>query len=295
MQKFKRPPKPDDFDATISAARKAIEDYFKSKHRTKPKSPTGVLSSKLKEGKIEFEPKWGAYKTAFAQAQHGKCGYCEMMVIGSQDGDVEHFFPKGEIWQLDNKDPDSWGKERDWSSKVENRRHPVISDQGYWWRAYDWTNYLLSCSVCNQKWKLSFFPVENNPRQLPPLRRAKERPLLLNPFDEKVDFARHLKFSKFGTVEALGGSNYGFETIRTCGLDRESLRRSREEKAEAAHQNIIDLDAAIKARDLEAERRAYRLLYGLGKEERVHSGMVRTIFEQETKMKWTDLVRLANP
>ena len=289
MQKYKRPPIPQDFETAVADARKKISDHFK---RRKRNTAAGSAGPRTEEEKIEFDAKWGKYKDVFAEAQGGKCGYCEMMVIGNQDGDVEHFFPKGEIWQLDDRDPDSWGKERDWASSVADRKRPVISSRGYWWLAYEWSNYLLSCAVCNQKWKLSFFPVGNTPRKLPPTKRSKEQALLLNPFDEAVDPTLHLKFGSLGEVEARDSSPYGFETIRTCGLDRVSLRRAREEKAERAFLLLIDLDEAIRNRQRDAEQKHYQDFYRLGKEHRVHSGMVRIIFEQGTGMKWEDLVRL---
>src|SRR3712207_6847568 len=67
-------------------------------------------------------------------------------------------------------------------------------------RSYEWRNYLLACMVCNQKWKLSFFPVRAKQRRLPPSRGVKETPLLLNPFFGP-DPAKHLERSEEHTSE----------------------------------------------------------------------------------------------
>jgi uncharacterized protein (TIGR02646 family) len=60
------------------------------------------------------------------------CAYCG---ISSNGLDVEHFRPKG----------------------------PVDGDEnhgGYWWLAYDGSNYFLSCPACNRNRKRSYFPLQ---------------------------------------------------------------------------------------------------------------------------------------
>jgi hypothetical protein len=42
-------------------------------------------------------------------------------------------------------------------------------------------------------------------------------------------------FGELGEIEAWQGSEHSRETIRVCGLDRESLRRSRERIAEQVY------------------------------------------------------------
>ncbi|MEA2691305.1 MAG: hypothetical protein QOJ16_692 [Acidobacteriota bacterium] len=57
---------------------------------------------------------------------HGRaCAYCQCDLPANDRGDVEHFRPKSI----------------------------------YWWLAYDFTNYLLSCSTCNRVHKKSRFPL----------------------------------------------------------------------------------------------------------------------------------------
>lgn len=53
------------------------------------------------------DAEWRRYKQVFAEAQQGKCGYCEVMA--TEIGDVEHFRPKGAISELYD-DPETWGQ-----------------------------------------------------------------------------------------------------------------------------------------------------------------------------------------
>src|SRR5262245_44538832 len=132
--------------------------------------------------------------------------------------------------------------------------------------------------VCNEYWKISFFPVEDDPRRLPPDQDIPEIPLLLNPFDANHNPTDHLYFNDFGQIGAKNNSPYGHETISTCGLDRESLRRSRQEKAQRAYGLAIELNQAVNATDQQEIIRILWDFYEIGREKYVHSGMVRAIF-----------------
>lgn len=281
MQRFKRPSKPEDFSKKVKSYKDKIRKFFNS--------------NPPQTGKPKFTEKWKDFKSYFAKVQHGKCGYCEMRVIGGQDGDVEHFYPKSEVWKLKD-DPAANGVEQDELSAVKGREYHVISEQGYWWLAYDWSNYLLSCAVCNQKWKRAYFPVSNDPRNIPPSKKVAETVLLLNPFDDTNNPAYHLRFNDLGQIEAkiddAGNTDvYGYETIRTCGLDRESLRRSRKEKAVRAYSLIVKLDKASNKQQI---IEIFKDFHSLGNEETIHSGMIRIIFEDYSGMSWDDLERIIN-
>lgn len=69
---------------------------------------------------LAFPSTWKKYKKPLLEAQHHKCGYCECRLTGH--GDVEHYAPKAEV-----------------------HVGGVKYSPGYWWRAYDWTNYLVAC------------------------------------------------------------------------------------------------------------------------------------------------------
>jgi len=86
---------------------KAVKTYRDSVKKAYKSKADGANDQK----KIKFTQKWKDYKAIFAEAQHGKCSYCEIMVIDGQPGDVEHYWPKGEVWRLKD-DPNTLGQER---------------------------------------------------------------------------------------------------------------------------------------------------------------------------------------
>lgn len=99
---------------------------------------------------------WSTVKPVYMQLQHEKCVFCEQRLEGGVYGpvawDLEHFRPKSNVAA--------------WPDPV---RHPDItyaglgagSDAGYYWLAYELTNYAASCKVCNTIFKLNWFPVSN--------------------------------------------------------------------------------------------------------------------------------------
>ena len=274
MLQLKRPRKPRGFEAAVRSAREAVEAAVACGNEP------------------VFEPVWRRYKAEFAQAQHHKCGYCEIKAFAGEPGDVEHYHPKAAVWAL-RDDPSTWGREVPHLSNVEGRRHRVLSSRGYWWLAYEWKNYLLACDRCNSAWKASFFPVEEASRALPPDPRRPEMPLLLSPFGRRKP-GRHLRFSDLGQVESVPSSPFGFETIRTCGLDRESLRDAREEKARKTYDLLQRLSSADGAKAKEHMRD----LVELGRVDYAHAGMVRAIFEDVVGTRWRlleDAVGSAGP
>src|SRR5262249_14198650 len=78
---------------------------------------------------------WGELKFHLCELFHGKCAYCESRVRASYGGDVEHYRPKGKV--------------------DEDNSHP-----GYYWLAYNPSNLLPSCALCNQaRGKMTHFPI----------------------------------------------------------------------------------------------------------------------------------------
>jgi hypothetical protein len=282
MLHMKRPPRPATFDQDIQEQRAKAEQEVQ---RYRDEIAQGAPNPK----KPDFPNAWGKYKAAFAEAQHEKCGYCEVRVIAGFPGDVEHFRPKGELWALPD-DPDDWGEQRPSSASVEGRKHSVLSDLGYWWLAYEWDNWLLSCSSCNSGWKGSFFPVAGANRTLPPDAQAPEEPLLLNPFDGP-DPSEHLRFGELGEIQPLDDSPLGRETIKVCGLDRTSLRLARLEKAQRAHGLVQEIRKATAGEtpDDEALDEALRDFRRMGDELFDYAGMVRAILLAECDVRWEDL------
>jgi hypothetical protein len=267
------PPKPGNFDQVVRVAATAVTQAIAAK----------VAPDFSDEVWKQFAPDLGI-------AQHGKCGFCEVFVTAGSDADVEHYQPKSEIAELSD-DPKDWGTPIKGSARLRGRKLTVISTgAGYYWRAYDWTNYLLSCQVCNRKWKRTLFPlIGNQPRKVPPSPDVVETAALLNPFSGP-DPAEHLDFDNIGGVQPLNKSPYGWATIKTVGLHRPDLQTARLEKAQDIHELLDELLAVpqpIPARCLEILKRIQRL----GQERFAHCGMVRAVFCKRSGMTWQELVQ----
>lgn len=268
MRKLERPEEPSNFWTSVATA-------------------YAQMAAAVSKGETAAFPSlWSKFKPVFAKAQLGKCGYCEGQVLGLQYGDVEHIQPKAEVHDLVD-DPNGWGVEVPWASKVTGRETKQdIARPGYWWRAYSWDNYLLSCQTCNQQWKLNLYPVKGQ-RVLRPTTDTPGVPLLLSPFDISEPHL-HFTYGRFGEISGL--TQEGKATIITCGLDRPSLRLARQGLASATHEYIDEMAAS----DL-TERELLRLLQTVsrdGADERPYCGMVRIIFQQRTKLSWSQLAEL---
>ena len=265
MLRFERPPKNSGFDDAVETSKENVENAIDQGN------------------KPSFPEKWKDFKDDFSAAQDGRCGYCEMPVIGGQFGDVEHYAPKSVVNEIKTA-----GQEKPNLSNVAGRTFKELSARGYWWLAYDWDNYLLSCAICNRTWKEAVFPVEEGAnRRLPPTETVQETPLLLNPFGRKNP-AKHLLFGTLGEVTPRNSSKFGRATIDVCGLDRPSLRLQRLATIEDTHALLRDLADATTTAD---EDRALKSLHGMGRSRpgARFPGVVRSIFENETGMSWNDL------
>ncbi|RKN79784.1 HNH endonuclease family protein [Ulvibacterium marinum] len=270
----------------------------------RPRRPNG-LKQRSKEqlqalglpnnnGWPDFKDKfWQDLKPHFMKAQHQKCGYCEIQV--SAHGDVEHYRPKSELQELVAE-----GTELANSRKLKGRKIPAITEKGYWWLAYEWENYLLSCAICNQKYKSALFPIA-------PKRKArnhgvfkaedpkktdvrKEKPLLINPFEKDLDPYEHFEFLRSGVIKARNNDPRGKETIRVCGLRRISLSRQRGPRAVQIWDDSLDF--LLAEDDSNEQRRLATGLYFSGHEINLYAGMVRIIFKQITFLEWSDLKNL---
>lgn len=294
MLLFTRPTEPPNFATRVAKSKQAVQQHMGTllKAGTQqgagaPPAGGGVAPAqpKKKTKADVFQPKWSGFKDAFSKAQYGRCAYCEVSVIGAQHGDVEHYYPKAQLQAL-HDDPSTWGREKPYLSNVEGRQTKVLCDTGYWWLAYEWSNYLLSCLVCNEYWKGAIFPVEDDPRKLPPCTEVAEVALLLNPFED-IEPVGHVSFNDLGQIYAVNKSRRGSETIRTCGLDRLSLTNIRGGIARETHylaDRLSDAETPGQLKD------ALYSLYLKGVETNHHPGMVRIIVEHRTGLSWTDIV-----
>lgn len=172
---------------------------------------------------------WGDLKRwLLKNAFHGKCAYCESLVEDATDNPAaEHYRPKRAPTVRDAAGAVA-------VVQVQGKDHP-----GYYWLAYEWRNLVPACSRCNSNGKGNSFPVRkahvaahdakrNDPADLDAL----EEPLLLHPYFD--DLTKHLSFGEKGVVAALNGDDRGAASIRDYRLEREGLRKLREDAQELA-------------------------------------------------------------
>jgi uncharacterized protein (TIGR02646 family) len=211
-----------------------------------------------------FEP--GLYnaksvKRALQKTQHEKCAFCESKVSHVAYGDVEHFRPKKGYRQ---------------------RRNDLLIQPGYYWLAYEWSNLLFCCQVCNQRFKGNYFPL------LDVQKRARshhddiqnERPVFIQPALE--DPSAFLEFRE-EYLSAKRGNRRGKLTIEVLGLNREALAERRRERLAALKRLIACrvLLAKRLAKDSDPEfndelKRIDHHLMQLTKDSAEYSAMMRT-------------------
>ena len=87
---------------------------------------------------------------------HHKCCFSEAIDEVS-DYHIEHFRPKLKVQKLKFSTPKFSEAERTtWRATEKDNK-----DTGYWWLAFDWTNYLISGSKINSTYKQNYFPLKN--------------------------------------------------------------------------------------------------------------------------------------
>lgn len=139
-----------------------------------------------------------------------KCAFCELPLANNQ-GKILFFRPRL------NTEPALHGE---WQ--------PTIH---YYWLSWHWPNIYLSCDECQHN-KGFAFPIDARRRASPGIYDAglllKEKPLLLDPCHDNPLF--HLEFKSDGSLQPRRNSRRGKQTINTFDLNRETLRRLREEE-----------------------------------------------------------------
>ena len=169
-------------------------------------------------------------KNALLKAQHDKCCFCESKVTHVAYGDVEHYRPKAGCRQAPGE---------------------PLGRPGYYWLAYEWSNLMFCCQICNQRFKGNLFPLAD------PARRAHshhddlstEQAIFLHPgIDDPAEFLDFREEYLF----AIDGNPRGETTIEALGLNREPLAKVRRD-------HLALLRALVDSRNLlarEVSRRA---------------------------------------
>lgn len=213
----------------------AIHENFKTAKKVEFEQELLEDQREIRKGnkeKHDFNSnRWKQSKDQLKKETHDKCAYCEAPTSLVAYGDVEHYRPKSV----------------------------------YWWLAYNYDNYLVSCQLCNQKFKKAKFPVRNTRLKAPrvaknstdthlnnlagtlgpdPLDNTQvqafealhlaERPLLLNPYiDNPSNIFAWQADDTLKEVElvAIGGNAESEDFVKAAhddyGLNRPELRTAR--------------------------------------------------------------------
>ena len=130
---------------------------------------------------------WNEFKPILIKYYGDKCWYSECDLTGSF-GDIDHFRPK-------NKSTDEYGK-------------TILAD-GYWWLAYDYLNYRLSCEKSNRSFgdggKNDRFPLKEG--TVPATQgNSNDIPILLDPcVKNEVNL---IDCDESGKIKALSTDSY---------------------------------------------------------------------------------------
>lgn len=115
----------------------------------------------------KYRGRWVVCREALSKLSHGKCWYIDCKTVGADD-DVDHFRPKNAVLE----DP---------------------SHSGYYWEAFNWRNFRLSCQRANRPkkgadggpalGKAAHFPIwsQSVRAMMPGEKLENERPLLIDP------------------------------------------------------------------------------------------------------------------
>lgn len=199
--------------------KKQFEDFTPEEQAKWPLTPAQnqqrlitLQQEHAKLGDIKSEDFDTVYKEAVVVKQlrkdfHDQCAYCEAKLdFATSYFPVEHYRPKSAYKKIGDKE----------------NKYP-----GYWWLAYDWSNLLLSCQVCNT-YKSTYFPLANeSKRDIPNKKIEDEEPLILSPVDDNP--YEHIVF-RCEYALAKDSSPKGQTTIDICKLNRPELVNSRMNK-----------------------------------------------------------------
>jgi hypothetical protein len=182
-------------------------------------------------------------KTVIFQAFDDKCAFCESRLLHNQPGDVEHFRPKKTPTDKENNRVCRLNKK----GKPIKKNGEVDLHKGYYWLAYEWSNLLPSCTICNRSYKRNRFPIAGV-RAFKPGKEKDEKPLLLNPLIDNP--GKHFKLDpEVGILAGL--TPKGEMCIEVLGLNREELVEERidayfalESLIKTAHSESVNLSSA---------------------------------------------------
>jgi len=187
---------------------------------------------------------WSKLKIHLVILFHNKCAYCQKNIGNDvRICEVEHYRPKGAV--------------------TEDPLHP-----GYWWLAYEPTNYLPVCKVCNGFIKMNHFPLMDESQRVRNLSAdlqnesqpvnlfqdlAQEQPVIINPYqDDPADYLSFIPVCKSKDLGAAAPSNAvdcpgyakpknkrGDETIKILQLNTNTMLVDERRKAQQSVSNAL--------------------------------------------------------
>ncbi|MCA9708705.1 MAG: hypothetical protein KDK70_22845 [Myxococcales bacterium] len=222
----------------------------------------------------DFAPVWRVYRDLLGEAQHDKCAYCETRFRASYRGAVEHHRPKTAIQEITRLT-------RDRIVPGPTRR------PGYWWLAYRFENWVLSCFDCNAA-KGNYFPVRRRNKVIKPRAELSENPWLIDPL--RHDPAGAFRFDEFGGIHAQRRT--AAYTLRVCKLDRGLLEQERKRTAQALVRDLEDYENAVVSRNDAARRTALRRIKEACAPDAPYAAMTRQLVEERVFLDWPTLSRI---
>lgn len=219
--------RPDPPDVLLKRAPKAAaqtETFFEGR--------SAVTKQQVKYVAFEFDASvWLETGPALQEAFHGKCAYCESLLVTLEAVNVGHFRPRRDAMGLDG----------------------TTSTNHYYWLAYEWENLYATCAECDRN-KRTMFPVVGSRASTgargSDLERHETR-LLLDPCLDLPE--EHLLFGDEGHVASVtpvapgrsfAEQDRGTITIDVFGLNRPDMI---ERRARAAEETKAALDLVSKA------------------------------------------------
>ena len=148
---------------------------------------SSLITHNERQKYLERNDTWNAFKLILIKYFGMKCWYSECDLTGSF-GDVDHFRPK---------------------NRSTDENDNVVLGDGYWWLAYDYMNYRLSCEKCNRPFgkggKRDRFPLKSGTLPaIAPLQN--DIPFLLDPCVSQD--TQLIDCDETGEIISLSGDDY---------------------------------------------------------------------------------------
>ena len=238
--------------------REAVEAYgWEAIKQAQHDAMNGMTIMQKKEY-IRNHPEWNQLQTIMLRLSNNKCWYSEAP-IGNADFEVDHFRPKSSAKEkFDYKDPKSKSR--------------VLKENGYWWLAYEWSNYRLSGGLANKRrrdrlgdcedvhGKGDYFPLDCN--GVGRIANDEENtncevPILLDPLcQEDVSL---MTFDSNGEVISAGLNDYEHERVLQSifyyHLDLEQLNKERLMAWNDCERELLEIKELIDSAPDERARR----------------------------------------